>query len=113
MDSPNVPQAPGGRIRALGFRAIRRGGAAAFVGALTTPLTIDASLLMRADLTLRGSFWFPRGTPAALLRMIASAALDVSRIEVEVFPLDEINRALERSLEASGGLRHVALGCSV
>ena len=25
MDSPNVPQAPGGRIRALGFRAIRRG----------------------------------------------------------------------------------------
>ena len=25
MDSPNVPQAPGGRIRALGLRAIRRG----------------------------------------------------------------------------------------
>lgn len=92
---------------------LRRGGTAAFVGALTSPLTVDASTLMRSGLTLRGSFWFPRETPAALLRMIASGALDVSRIEVEVFPLDEINQALKRSLEASGGLRHVALGCGI
>ena len=92
---------------------LRPGGAAAFVGALTSPLTVDASLLMRANLTLRGSFWFPRETPAALLRMIASGALDVSGIEAEVFPLDEVNHALKRSLEASGGLRHIALGCGV
>ena len=41
MDSPNVPQAPGGRIRALGFRAIRRGRAVA----LATERTNDTNRL--------------------------------------------------------------------
>ena len=38
MDSPNVPQSPGGRIRALGFRAVRRGAPLVAInnGALAT-----------------------------------------------------------------------------
>ena len=90
---------------------LRRGGAVSFVGALTAPLSVDASLLMRANLKLQGSFWFPRETPAKLLRLIAGGALDLSPLQAEVFPLTEINEALERSLAVSGGLRHVCLDC--
>ena len=87
---------------------LHRGGTAVFVGALTAPLSIDASHLMRADLALCGSFWFPRDTPAKLLRLVASGALDLSPFQAEVYPLTKINEALERSL-VSGGLRHVSL----
>ena len=90
---------------------LRRGGTAVFVGALTAPLSLDGSHLMRADLTLRGSFWFPRETPAKLLCLIAGGALDLSPVEAEVFSLMKINEALERSLAVSGGLRHVSLTC--
>ena len=62
-------------------------------------------------LTLQGSFWFPRETPARLLRLIAGGALDLSPLQAEVFPPTEINEALERSLAVSGGLRHVCLDC--
>lgn len=90
---------------------LRRGGTAVFVGALTAPLSVDVSHLMRADLTLRGSFWFPREMPAKLLRLITGGALNLSPVEAEVFPLMKINEALERSLAVSGGLRHVSLTC--
>jgi len=89
---------------------LRRGGAAVFVGALTAPLTIDASRLMRAGLTLRGSFWLPRQTSARLLRMIAGGSLDLSPLQAEIYPLSKINEAVQRSLVA-GGLRHVSLAC--
>jgi D-arabinose 1-dehydrogenase-like Zn-dependent alcohol dehydrogenase len=87
-----------------------RRGTAVFVGALTAPLALDASRLMRADLTLRGSFWFPRDMPVNLLRLIASGALNLSPVQAEAYPLTKINEALQRSL-VSGGLRHVSLTC--
>jgi D-arabinose 1-dehydrogenase-like Zn-dependent alcohol dehydrogenase len=89
---------------------LHRRGTAVFVGALTAPLALDASRLMRADLTLRGSFWFPREVPVNLLRLIASGALNLSPVQAEAYPLTKINEALQRSL-VSGGLRHVSLTC--
>lgn len=89
---------------------LRRGGTAVFVGALTAPLSLDASHLMRADLTLLGSFWFPRETPIKLLRLITSGALDLSPIQAETYPLTRINEAIERSLVV-GGLQHISLSC--
>lgn len=90
---------------------LRRGGAMTFVGALSAPLAVDGSLLMRAGLRLQGSFWFPRATPAKLLRLISGGALDLTPLKAQVFPLTEINEALAHSLVVSGGLHHVSLEC--
>jgi alcohol dehydrogenase len=89
---------------------LSRGGTIVFVGALTAPVSLDASHLMRSDLTLRGSFWFPRETPPKLLRLFAGGSLDLTPLHAEVYPLTKINEALERSL-ILGGLRHVSLAC--
>jgi len=100
-----------GRTEAL-VGQLRRGGAAVLVGQLEAPLSIDAAQVMSADIAVRGSFWFPRDVPQRLLRLAASGALDLSCFDAEVFPLDAINRALERSLAAPGGRHHVAVACN-
>jgi len=91
---------------------LRRRGTLVVVGELEAELPVDPALLMPADLTVRGSFWFERDVPARLLRLVATGALDLSRIDAEVYPLDEINTALQRVRQASGGLRHVAIACN-
>ncbi len=91
---------------------LRRGGTAVIVGELEAPLSVDSGPLMAAELAVRGSFWFERDVPRRLLALAATGTLDLSGIEAEVFPLERINEALARSVEASGGLRHVALACN-
>jgi len=90
---------------------LTRNGALVIVGELEAALPVDPALLMPADLAVRGSFWFPRGMPARLLRLVAAGALDLSGIEAEVYPLAEVNAALHRIRAGSGGLRHVAVAC--
>ena len=103
--------APPDHLAALLHR-LARGGSAVVLGALSRPLPVDTDILMPRDLGVRGSFWFPRDVPARILRLVAAGALDLTAVQAEVYPLARINEAVERSLEASGGLRHVALDCS-
>lgn len=94
---------------AAAIARLNRYGAAVFVGALTAPLTIDASALMRNTNSLIGSFWFPHRTAGEVLSLIASGALDLGAISATTFPLDRIGEAMKHSVEHSGGLAHVAL----
>ncbi|OXY83190.1 alcohol dehydrogenase catalytic domain-containing protein [Oceanimonas doudoroffii] len=88
---------------------LRRFGNAVFIGALTAPLSIDASILMRNGNSLIGSFWFPRETAARVLSLVATGVLDLSLLRVETYSIDEIEDAVKASVENSGGLFHIAL----
>ncbi|MCB1379625.1 MAG: hypothetical protein KDK89_14850 [Alphaproteobacteria bacterium] len=88
---------------------LRRFGSLVFVGALTSRAAFDTSSLMRNSNSLVGSFWFPRGTAARALGLIASGAIDLSPFRATVFALDQIASAMKHSAEQSGGLAHVAL----
>lgn len=88
---------------------LRRFGTAAFVGALSAPLKVDSSWLMRNGNALVGSFWFPRETAGRVLALVAAGALDLSPLRAETFPFDDIEVAMRASVERSGGLSHVAL----
>jgi threonine dehydrogenase-like Zn-dependent dehydrogenase len=64
---------------------------------------------MRNSNSLVGSFWFPHGTAADVLALIASGRLDLSPFRATRFALDDIEAAMRHSVEHSGGLAHVAL----
>lgn len=73
-------------------------------GSLVVPATTEkppriAGLVTR-DLTVRGSLWFPRATPARLVRLIASGALSLDRIRSHNYPLDEVGAAIEHCAKA-------------
>ncbi len=80
---------------------LNRFGTAAFVGALTTPVSVDTSRLMRNGNSLVGSFWFDRDTTQGALNLIASGALDLSAIKAVTFSLDQIGEAMNHSVKHS------------
>lgn len=88
---------------------LKRFGSLTFVGALTAPVAVDTSRLMRNGNRLVGSFWFCRGTAAEALNLIASGAIDLSPFRAVTFGLDRIGEAMRHSVAHSGGLTHVAL----
>ncbi len=77
---------------------LKRFGSLVVPADMDTPPTI-AGLVTR-DITVRGSLWFPRVTPARLVRLIASGALSVDGIRSHTYPLDEVGAALEHCAKA-------------
>lgn len=88
---------------------LRRFGNLTFVGALSERAAFDTSALMRNSNSLVGSFWFPHGTAADVLALMASGAIDLRNLQADCFSLDDIEAAMRHSVEHSGGLVHVAL----
>lgn len=88
---------------------LRRYGSLALVGALTERAAVDTSRLMRNSNKLVGSFWFQHGMAADVLALVASGALDLSPFQATSFALEDIDAAMEHSVQHSGGLKHVAL----
>lgn len=89
---------------------LSRYGNAAFVGALTTPLNVDAAALMRNGNSLIGSFWFTPNTLNRLLGLIQSGALDVSPLSATTFELNDIQNAVSfNQTQNLGGLHHTVL----
>ncbi|QFT81986.1 Alcohol dehydrogenase [Roseovarius sp. THAF27] len=88
---------------------LRRYGVASFVGALTAPLPVDASLLMRNGNALVGSFWFTRDTLHRLFGLIVDGRLDLSPFTASCFALPEIHAAISHAQADAGGLNHTAL----
>ncbi len=56
--------------------------------------------LVTRDITVRGSLWFSRATPARLVRLIASGALPLDGIRSHTYPLDEVGAAIDHSARA-------------
>ncbi|MGW4245608.1 alcohol dehydrogenase catalytic domain-containing protein [Nocardia sp. NPDC004722] len=91
------PQAPTTAVRAAAMtvreygRVILMGG----VGMLGGPdLALPYPWLMRNSITLRGQWMFPRPANIGLLRLAASATLDLTPDHITRFPLDQINDAI-------------------
>jgi alcohol dehydrogenase len=74
---------------------LKRYGSLVVLASIDTPPRISG--LVTRDVTVRGSLWFPRTSPARLVRLIASGALPLERIRSHSYPLDEIDAALAHS----------------
>ncbi len=65
--------------------------------------------LLDRDITIRFSLWFPRSTPARLVDMVATGALDLSPVQSQVFGLDDVEPALEAALAPLEPLHQVVV----
>jgi D-arabinose 1-dehydrogenase-like Zn-dependent alcohol dehydrogenase len=90
---------------------VRRHGRVVTVGAPKAPLKVPMRWLMANEITLRGSLWFERGDVEAMLRLIASGAMDLSMVEAEEYELDRLPDALDAAHRRDDPLDHVAILC--
>ncbi|MEM7172342.1 MAG: zinc-binding dehydrogenase [Pseudomonadota bacterium] len=77
------------------LRGLKRFGSFVVPGTPETPPRVSG--LVTRDITVRGSLWFPRATPARLVRLIASGQLPLEKIRSHSYPLDEVSAAIDHS----------------
>lgn len=82
-------------------------------GSLVVPATMETAPriagLVTRDITLRGSLWFSRATPARLVRLIASGVLPLDAIRSHTYPLDEVGAAIAHCAKAVAPFEQVVV----
>ena len=96
---PTLPT-PDPTLTAL--NALGRGGTAVFVGGVGADIPLAYSRIMLEQLTIKGSFMYPRHIPGELLRMVSAGILDLEAIQINTFDLNEIETAIASSADAKG-----------
>jgi alcohol dehydrogenase len=81
---------------------MRRGGTAVFVGGVSVDIPLPYSKIMLEQLTIKGSFMYPRNIPGELLKMISAEILGLDAIQVNTFSLDEIETAINQASSSKG-----------
>ena len=80
------------------MQSLKRYGALVLVNGVGGPMSLPG--LMVKDLTVRGSMWFPRDTPARLVEMIGAGALSLERVHSHSYPLDRVNDAVAHGAQS-------------
>ena len=75
---------------------LRRGGIAVDIGGMMERPALDLFSMMCSQISLVGSLWFSTSEAQDMAEMAGSGALDLSVLEHHIFPLDQINEALDR-----------------
>ncbi|EYT51867.1 hypothetical protein H483_0117990 [Dietzia sp. UCD-THP] len=88
-------------LEAIG--ALERGGVAVDIGGMMEKPGLDLFAMMCKQQSVLGSLWFTTGEAQEMADMAGSGALDLSVFEHHVFPLTEINEALNEGLPARHG----------
>lgn len=90
------------------LNALRRGGTAVFVGGVSADIPLPYSKIMLEQLTVKGSFMYPRHIPGELLKMISAGILNLDAIQINTFSLEEIETAISKA-SASKGIEYCVL----
>ena len=88
------------------LQGLKRHGALVVLGSTAAP---QITGLVTRDLSVRGSLWFSRATPARLVGLIASGELPLERIQSHTYPLDEISAALAHSAKVLAPFEQVVI----
>jgi alcohol dehydrogenase len=89
--------------------ALKRGGIAINIGALSEPLPLNATRFMNNRWQYRGSNWFTTGEAQLMAEMAKVGIFDLSKIVDRPFPLDGINDALACVRDRPGGFVNVVV----
>jgi alcohol dehydrogenase len=87
------------------LHALRRGGRLVLMGSMSEPLPIAVGEMLANDWTVVGNFMYPSDAPARLAAMVRGGLLDLERIRVRAFPLEQ----LEAAMEAAANMRSLDL----
>jgi alcohol dehydrogenase len=89
--------------------ALKRGGTAVNIGALTEPLAIEPIRFMTTRLQFRGSNWFTTGEGQRMAEMAGMGVVDLNRFETRAFPLERVNDALAEVAKRPGGFVNIVV----
>jgi alcohol dehydrogenase len=107
LDCSGRAASVGTTAQALG--ALKRGGTAVNIGALTEKLEIEPIAYMVKALTFRGSNWFTTGEGQLMAEMAGAGAIDLSVLKTRPYPLDGVNDALAEVKTRPGGLVNIVV----
>ena len=82
------------------LQSLRHRGTAVFMGGVRIPIPIDYAKIMISELTIRGNFMYPRTAVADLVRLVATGQLDLNKIALRTFPLDQFEAACDQAERA-------------
>jgi alcohol dehydrogenase len=94
---------------AQGLGALKRGGIAVNIGALTEKLEIEPIVTMVKALTFCGSNWFTTAENQLMAEMAGAGVLDLSVLKTRAYPLDGVNEALAEIKTRPGGLINIVV----
>ena len=87
--------------------ALNRGGSMISVASVNPD--VPASGLVTKELAFRGSLWFPRDVPAALVGLIAEGRLLVDRFQAHTYRLDDVGAAIDHARRGVAPFEHVVV----
>jgi alcohol dehydrogenase len=94
---------------AQALNALKRGGTAVNIGALTEILRIEPIAYMVKALTFRGSNWFTTAEAQLMAEMAGAGVLDLSVLETRAYPLEAVNEALAAVKTRPGGFVNIVV----
>lgn len=94
---------------AQALAALKRGGIAVNIGALTEKLEIEPIAVMVKALTFRGSNWFSTAEAQTMAEIAGAGVLDLSALKTHAYPLDGVNDALAEVKRRPGGLTNIVV----
>ncbi len=93
---------------AAAIYALRRGGRAILMGGVQAAVDLPYSHVMLNEISIKGALMYPRSAPAELLNLMAAGLLELSKVDIRTFPLEQVNAALDPA-EHSRGLSYAML----
>lgn len=96
-------------ITLAGLHALRRGGRMADIGGMSEDLPLPMFQLMCFQITIIASLWFTVGDGQDMAAMAAAGTLDLSVFDHEIYPLEQVNEALDSLENRTGGFTNVVV----
>ena len=91
---------PNSTLTAL--QALRRGGRLILMGSMSVKLPIDYAQVLANNWSIIGNFMYRKDAFRRLTALVATAALDLDRVEITAFPLAELPAAARKVAKVSG-----------
>ncbi|MDD7972843.1 alcohol dehydrogenase catalytic domain-containing protein [Roseinatronobacter alkalisoli] len=92
-----------------GMRALRRGGTAVDIGALTGDVPMDLHFMMDNNQTFIGSQWFTTEEGQQMADMVGAGVADFSCLETHAVPLADVNAAISGIAGRHGGFSNFVI----
>lgn len=100
-----LPPIPDTTPTRTAIRSLRPHGTAVIMGGIRRDIALPYAELMTNNITLRGQFMYPRDAPIRLFGMIAAGLVSLEEFEIDLFRLDELQKAVDHAAEHPGPFR--------
>jgi alcohol dehydrogenase len=91
------------------IEALKEGGITVNVSALLDPLPIKPAKFMDTQLQYRGSNWFSVAQGHEMAELVRAGVVDLSTIKPQIYPLSQVNDALEAVKSRPGGFTNIVV----